>query len=208
MAVPVFSNSVFINCPFDKDYEPILQAILFCILRLGFNPRIATERNDGADNRLSKIIELIEACQFSIHDLSRCQAKRKGEIYRLNMPLELGIDYGCRRYMSAGHRSKRFLVLEEQPYRYQASISDLSGSDIKTHGGKFDKAAREVRNWLVSEAGAPKLAASKILGDYVDFQAAYYEQRLIDGYSEEDIQNYPTSELLDAMKAWLDDNPA
>ncbi len=121
------------------------------------------------------------------------------------MPLELGIDYGCRLYKSEMHKTKRFLVLEEQPYRYQAAISDLAGCDIKAHGGKFDRAVREVRNWLVSEANAPRLAASAILGKYVDFQESYYETRLADGYSEEDIQNYPTSELLDAMKGWLAD---
>jgi hypothetical protein len=203
LSTATFDTSVFINCPFDKEFEPVLQAILFCVLRLSFHPRLATESNNSADTRLSKIIALIEQSQFSIHDLSRCQARRKGEHFRLNMPLELGIDYGCRRYRSAEHRKKKFLVLEEQQYRYQAAISDLSGCDIKSHGGNYERAMREVRNWLVSEAGAEKLAASRIHGDYQDFQAWYYEERLADGYSEDDIKNYPTSELLDAMKRWL-----
>lgn len=87
VAEPPFEQSVFINCPFDEDYEPILQAILFCVIFLGFNPRIARERNDSAEVRIEKIAALIEASKFSIHDLSRAQAAKKGEYYRLNSTL-------------------------------------------------------------------------------------------------------------------------
>ena len=58
MAEPPFDKCVFINCPFDKDYEGILQAVLFCIVYIGFVPRIATERMNAAEVRLSKISEL------------------------------------------------------------------------------------------------------------------------------------------------------
>lgn len=61
MAQPSFERSVFINCPFDEDYEPILQAILFCVVYLGLHPRIARERNDSAEVRIEKITGLIEA---------------------------------------------------------------------------------------------------------------------------------------------------
>ena len=135
-----FDNSVFINCPFDKDYEPVLQAMLFCAVYLGFCPRIATESSDSAENRLSKIRRLIENSKYSIHDLSRCQATRKGEHFRLNMPFELGVDYGCRQYYGHGRDAKKLLILEEERYRYQAAISDLAGCDIQAHGGDFQEA--------------------------------------------------------------------
>ncbi|KLN59193.1 hypothetical protein WH96_18800 [Kiloniella spongiae] len=198
-----FERNVFINCPFDEDYEPILQAMLFCILYLGYNPRIATERNDSGENRLEKIRSLIEESKFSIHDLSRCQASKKGETYRLNMPFELGIDYGCRQYHN-GCRDKKFLVLEEKQYRYQASISDISGCDIQTHANDYEKAIRKVRNWLVSEGDAEKIGPARILGAYIYFQQWHYEKQIEAGSSEEDIQDYPTAELFDAMKEWLE----
>ncbi len=200
---PEFERCIFINCPFDEDYEPILQAILFCVLFLGFNPRFATESNDSGENRLDKIQGLIEKSKFSIHDLSRCQATRKGEHFRLNMPLELGIDYGCKQFYGKGRESKKFLILEEQRYRYQAAISDLSGCDIEAHGGNFEKAVRKVRNWLVAEAGAQNIGAARILAAYIDFQEWYYEKQLEAGFSDEDIQDYPTIELLTAMKQWI-----
>ena len=104
----LFEKNVFINCPFDAEFEPILQSILFCIVYLGFAPRLASERNDSGENRLEKIRGLIESSKYSIHDLSRCQAKRKGEHFRLNMPFELGIDFGCRQYFGQGRDQKRF----------------------------------------------------------------------------------------------------
>lgn len=200
---PEFERCIFVNCPFDEDYEPILQAILFCVLFLDFNPRFATESNDSGENRLDKIQGLIESSKFSIHDLSRCQATRKGEHFRLNMPLELGIDYGCKQFYGKGRDSKKFLILEEQRYRYQAAISDLSGCDIEAHGGNFEKAVRKVRNWLVAEAGAQNVGAARILASYIDFQEWYYEKQLEAGFSDEDIQDYPTIELLNAMKEWI-----
>lgn len=204
MPKPDFEKSVFINCPFDKDYEPILQALLFCIIYLGFSPRLARERTNSAENRLEKIRELIEQSKYSIHDLSRCQATTKGEHFRLNMPFELGIDYGCRQYFGRGRRDKKILILEEQPYRYQAALSDLSGCDIEVHGGDFEKAVRKVRNWLVSEAGAPNKGARGILNKYVGFQEWNYKRQLAAGFSDEDIQDYPTKELLEAMIEWMD----
>lgn len=165
-----FDTSVFVNCPFDEDYEPILQAILFCVVYLGFNPRLSRERNDSAETRLEKITGLIEACRFSIHDLSRCEAKKKGERFRLNMPFELGIDWACRRYFGSGREQKRFLVLEEKAYRYQAALSDISGSDIQYHAGDFQNAVRKVRNWLVSKAGITADGAARVLARYADFQ--------------------------------------
>jgi hypothetical protein len=110
-----FERSVFINCPFDEAYEPILQAILFCVVFLGFYPRIARERNDSAEVRVEKITSLIEASKYSIHDLSRAQAAKKGEFYRLNMPFEYGIDWACRRWFGSGRNAKRLLELAGWP---------------------------------------------------------------------------------------------
>ena len=94
MTTPDFGRSVFINCPLDDEYKPLLQAILFCLIRFGFKPRIATERTDSAESRLEKIKELIRSSKYSIHDLSRCQSSGPREHYRMNMPFELGLDFG------------------------------------------------------------------------------------------------------------------
>lgn len=203
MDTPDFETSVFINCPFDSDYAPLLQAILFCVIDVGLRPRIATERNDSAETRLLKIREMIESSLFSIHDLSRAQARRKGEYYRLNMPFELGLDYGCRQYFGRGREGKRILILEEKPYRHQVSLSDLAGCDIQIHGADYQNCIRKVRNWLVSEARIRAVGAARIIGHYADFQGWYYDRQLQQGFSEADIKDYPTVELMDAMVEWV-----
>ena len=72
-----FDRSVFIHCPVDDDYKPMLKCIIYTLVSLKLIPRFALERSDAAEVRLSKIKELIEACKLSIHDLSRSKSKRK-----------------------------------------------------------------------------------------------------------------------------------
>lgn len=202
-----FERTVFINCPFDDEFAPLLQAMLFVVVLLGFQPRIATERQDGGENRLAKIVELIRSAKYSIHDLSRCQARKARDLSRLNMPFELGIDYGCRVFSREPLRQKRFLILEEKRYRYQAALSDIAGCDINHHGGDFQKVVACVRNWFASEPAArdaPVPGPARILSAYADFLAWYYEKKLAEGAAEEDIKSYPTAELLQAMHQWRD----
>ena len=181
---------------------------MFCVIIMGFTPRLSSERNDSGENRLDKIKSLIEGSKYSIHDLSRCQAKRKGEHFRLNMPFELGIDFGCRQYFGNGREEKRFLILEEKRYRYQASISDISGCDIQAYGSDEQlapqKAVQHVRNWLVSEAGAAPMGGVLIQTRYSTFQEWYWEKKMEEGASENEIREYPTSEILAAMFNWVE----
>lgn len=202
-----FENCVFVNCPFDKEYEPILQAILFCVVELGFYPRLATESADGGETRLDKIKELIKASKYSIHDLSRCEARNKGEMFRLNMPFELGIDFGCREYYRRGRENKKFLILEEKRYRFQAALSDIAGCDIEVHGAEYEKAIKVVRNWLCDVAEIEKVETngpSAMVGLYTTFLGWLWESRLALGYSEQDIKDLSTNERLSAMKDWID----
>src|SRR3954454_3470513 len=69
-----FESNVFVNCPFDDEYIPLLRPILFVILDLGLTPRIALEALDSGKPRVEKIITLIEKSKYGIHDLSRLRA--------------------------------------------------------------------------------------------------------------------------------------
>lgn len=198
-----FERGVFVNCPFDEEFEPILQAILFCLVHLGFHPRIATERADSGEPRLEKIIGLIAACRLSIHDLSRCQALRAGERYRLNMPFELGLDHGCRQFGSARNRRKRILILDEERYRYQAAASDLAGLDVMAHAADPYKAMTCVRKWLSSLAEVRIDGPKRIFQRYEDFQGWHWQRLDYEGWSEDDIKEYPTKELLESIRLWV-----
>jgi len=118
------------------------------------------------------------------------------------MPFELGLDFGCRRYGSGRLGEKVILVLEEQRYRYQAAISDLAGSDIEAHHGDYQIAVRKVRNWLAGMPGFEGIGGARVLADYEEFQRWHIQRQRNRGFSDEDIRDYSTPELLSAMFDW------
>ena len=120
------------------------------------------------------------------------------------MPFELGIDYGCRNFGRGILRQKRFLIMDAKRYRHTVALSDMAGCDIQTHSNDYLIAIRKVRNWLVTEAGARNGAAQQIANQYYAFQEWDYERQIALGASEEDIQDYPTSELMGSMKSWME----
>ena len=200
-----FNRSVFINAPFDVEYEEIWRGILFCLILFDLLPRIASERSTASEPRLLRIMELIQSFRYSIHDLSRCQAQQTGELYRLNMPFELGLDFGCHRYGTGHLKKKVILVLEEQPYRYQATISDLAGSDIEAHHGKPSLAVRKVRNWLADMTGESLIEADQVFRDFEDFTNWYIAKKETQGATKEAILDYSMSELLADMSEWKEE---
>lgn len=93
-----FATNVFINCPLDETYiNDLLKPMLYLIIKNGYNPRLSLEVSDSGEVRLKKITEIIKSCKSSIHDLSLVKAKKAKEFARMNMPFELGIDYGLRK---------------------------------------------------------------------------------------------------------------
>ncbi len=82
MAAAEYERNVFINCPFDSDYAPIFEAIVFAVHDAGFRPKCARERLDSSEIRLQKIVSLISDSKFSIHDLSRTELDEANRLPR------------------------------------------------------------------------------------------------------------------------------
>jgi hypothetical protein len=200
---PPFERSVFINCPFDQEFAPILQAVAFCVVYLGFFPRLAPENPDNSAARLDRIIEIVRGSKYGIHDLSRCKATAVDQYARMNMPFELGIDHACRKFGGGNLSEKVILILEKTKYDYQKALSDISGWDIQAHAGDYEKAVRHVRSWLVTQAGAERVGAALIQGKYIAFQEWYWERERANGSSEDDIKEYPTVYFIGAMHEWI-----
>jgi len=201
-----FDKSVFINCPFDEQYYPLLRPILFTIYYSGLHPRIALENLDSGKSRIEKIVTLIQETRFAIHDLSRIKSTGSDEYYRMNMPFELGLDVGCRLFKGDHRREKRCLILEADHYRYRAALSDISGSDIAAHNNEPEEAACAVRNWLTAEAGITLPGPTKIWGAFLEFTAFNYDDLISKGYSDRDVKRLPVHELMQAMKQWIGKN--
>jgi hypothetical protein len=143
-----YRDSVFINCPFDEEYVPIFRAIVFTVSLCGFVPRSTLEHDDASQVRIEKIYRLIGASPLGIHDVSRTELDAENQLPRFNMPLELGVFLGAKRFGAGKHRSKRCLILDRERYRFQKFISDIAGQDIKSHGNSPEAVIRVVRDWL------------------------------------------------------------
>jgi hypothetical protein len=141
-----YEDNVFINCPFDQEYKPIFYAIIFAIHDAGFVARSALEISDAAQNRFEKIVKIISESKYGIHDISRTELDPVNSLPRFNMPLELGLFLGSRKFGSREHRTKVCVILDKEPYRYQKFISDIAGQDIFSHDNDPRKAIEKVRN--------------------------------------------------------------
>lgn len=198
-----FDKSVFINCPFDDEYYSLLRPLLFTIVYLGFNPRIALETSDSGESRIEKVCQLIKGSRYSVHDLSRLKAKKKGEFYRLNMPFELGVDYGSRRFASNRFRKKRYLILEEHAYNYRRALSDISGLDIKAHRNNPTRVVQAVRNWFVETVGLKDVEGPTLIWyKFSDFASDFNARRRSEGFSKDDLNMMPIREYLRFIKTW------
>jgi hypothetical protein len=195
-----FRSNVFINCPFDAEYQVLLKPLLYTIKIIGLQPRIALERFDSGEVRLNKIQELLEESYYSIHDLSRIKSQDSNEYFRLNMPLELGIDLGCRLYHpDRKYRSKKFLILESEKYSVHKGLSDFGFADCKCHDNDAERITILVRNWFVETGRTNVAPPSKIWKDYNLFYSRLYQSKKPLGYSKQDIETLPIPEFIQFM---------
>jgi hypothetical protein len=152
MADADYEHSVFVNCPFDDAYRPLFDATVFAIHACGYTARCAVEADDGSQVRIDKIATIITECRFGIHDISRTEPDLSTGLPRFNMPFELGMFMGAKRYGRAAQRQKICLILDVERHRYQKFISDIAGQDIAAHGGEVARAITIVRDWLSNAA--------------------------------------------------------
>jgi hypothetical protein len=165
-----YARSVFINCPFDQQYKPLFDAIVFTVQIAGYKPRCAREVSNAAQARIEKLLDLINQCRLGIHDISRTQLSKHG-LPRFNMPFELGMDIACRRFGGRHHQKKSLLVMDKTPFRYQKFISDIAGQDIVPHNNSQREIIRNVRDWLASfDSGIP--GGAYIYRRFREFQRA------------------------------------
>jgi hypothetical protein len=169
-----YATNVFINCPFDVEFEPLFHAIVFAVIQCGHTVRCALEADDTGATRIDRIYRLIEACRFGIHDISRIERDTVNNLPRFNMPFELGLFLGARRFGTKPQRDKQCLVLEAERYRYQKYLSDIAGQDIRQHANDPAKAVGAVRDWLAAlrpKSAKPLPGATAIMRHYSEFQA-------------------------------------
>jgi len=131
-SLKVDTQSVFINCPFSKGYQPIFLSIVAALVSLGLKPRSVLEVAEQGQGRMRRLFDLMSSCGASIHDLSSV-----GTPARFNMPFELGIAYSFSQLFEPSHR---FVCFERKEHRMLKTLSDLRMVDPKIHCGSPQKA--------------------------------------------------------------------
>jgi hypothetical protein len=177
---------------------------LCAVDNLGFAARCALEVDDSGEVRLSKIERIIEECKFGIHDISAVSVDPATRLPRFNMPLELGLFLGCKRYGVDTQGKKVSLILDNEQYRYRTFISDIAGQDIHAHGGRPEQAIVEVRNWLTSVSRRRRIpGGANIVERHNRFQAKL--PRLCTQLRR-DPANLTFNDLAEAIALWTETN--
>ena len=201
-SVRAYARNVFVNCPFDAEYFPLLKAMLWVLVYVGLRPRLALERSNAGEGRLAKIHELIEESKYGIHDLSRLKAKQQDEFYRLNMPFELGIDYACKIYSAQpGYMHKVLLVLEGDQYSAHKALSDISFTDPKAHHHNPQHLVTALRNWLVENKFEVTRSAGGLWRAYNEFYSELTYQLIKLEWTDKEIEEMPIAEYLDYLQS-------
>jgi hypothetical protein len=164
--------NVFINCPFDSEFKPCFEALLFTIMSSGYRVRCALVDDDAGDIRFDKLCRLIHESGKSIHDLSRIDLSAAG-LPRFNMPFELGLFIGASRFGGKLHRTKTALIMVSVPYRLPIYLSDLGGNDPRAHGDQPEEVIRIVRGYLHARPDGSQLpGAARVLSEFKRFKAS------------------------------------
>jgi hypothetical protein len=143
------TESAFLNIPYDAPFENLYLAYIAGVTAFGLKPRAALEI-PTSNRRLECILELIQECEYSIHDLSRVQLDRTPpSTPRFNMPFELGLTVALEKVAIPGHA---WVVCETQSFRLKKSLTDLDGTDPYIHDGTVRGLFRELGKAFVSRA--------------------------------------------------------
>jgi len=210
------NNNIFINCPFDNQYiADLLKPMLYAVLDFGFEPQLALIRSDSGENRLNKIVELIQKSENSIHDLSRIKSLKAREYYRLNMSFELGIDYGIK---ISTMLNKKFLILEAKKYEYQKALSDINGWDIKCHNNNTDEIIKCIRSWCAETICLKNIKSSAVVAHQFSLFNTFLFEHFLEQHKKrhnelkaqefttKQIEEITIPEYIEFVKIFLDKN--
>lgn len=169
-------HSVFINCPYDKEFRPLFDAMVFSSLCCGFMPRCAIESGTSSLSRMDRIVQAIHSSKYSVHDLSRCRGEGETNFARFNMPLELGMAMAEKFGNTHNAKSHDWLILVPKGHIYTKFASDLAGYDPSEHEGSVETIVPSIMAWLATREDAVRCPSPKAVLEVLPiFQSAREE---------------------------------
>jgi hypothetical protein len=199
-----FDRCVFVNCPFDSAYKPLLHAILFAIHDCGFIARSALEATGSAEPRLDKIVRIIRESRWSVHDISRVEVDPDNPLPRFNMPFECGLALGAQRFGTARDRRRDFLILTGARHQDKLTLSDLAGQDAVHHGNVPERAIDAMRAFLAPKSRSQVRGGAAIKARYTRFRAELPRLAAALEIGDQEILSFEyLPDWLRVMNAWL-----
>lgn len=180
---------------------------MFAICDCGFEARCALEDDDASRIRVDKICDLISESKYGIHDISRVTLDHAHRLPRFNMPLELGLWLGAKRFGSKRDKEKRALVLDKLANRYQLFCSDIAGQDATFHNNDAATLVRRIRNWLRNSPEYKQVtfpSADTMVHRYLRFHAELPALCRIQGLN---LRSLEFNDYATLVAGWLIANP-
>ena len=87
-----FNTNVFINCPFNKDYKPLLRTLTFTLLYLDLEPKLS-QTLSSSTIRINQIKQYIRSCKLwqNIKEEGSLRGNGRGsQASPLNLPDPIG----------------------------------------------------------------------------------------------------------------------
>ena len=194
--------NVFVNCPFDEAFQPLFKSIIFTTLYLDYNP-VFSNTTSSESIRVKNIMRLIAKSNFGIHDLSRNESGKRGEKARFNMPFELGLDIGSKRFGGPKFAGKKILILDSKPHDYDQYIGDISGQDIESHANDPETLIKVIRDWFSRIYPKKRfIGASKIWKAFNQFSDDLPLQ-LSGAFNKREIDNLQMSDYKEYAADWI-----
>lgn len=138
-------RGVFINCPYNKEFDETYLYIVLTVACCGMYPVAAKDKNNTW-HRLNHILELLSLCRYSLHDLTACTG-------HLNMPLELGAAI-MKDWKNNLKDECTWNVLHTESQKFENVFSNLNAGDHLAYDPDANKTViDEIIKWLSDKNG-------------------------------------------------------
>jgi hypothetical protein len=190
------ARSIYINCPFDGNYAPVLDAVVLSILGCGYLPRIAFEDGSSDELRINRIVKALISSRYSFHDLVRCQGEGLSNLGRFNMPLELGIAIGIKSILAKDDIKHEWFAVVPSHHDHSEYASNLKGYDLKKCDGSEQDLIYKIMCWLHAKPNRPLPQLSDIDPAVIIRALPRYRQEKIDVNTKYGGEPVPWSIIL------------
>ena len=83
MIITDFSRNVFVDCLFDSDYKPIMEAVQFALFCSDSNPRTVTGKSDAAESRTLNSMNGSSQMNFGVRFVNHSYSVGYGQLQLL-----------------------------------------------------------------------------------------------------------------------------